>query len=115
MKIPTAELEASIAKLENIMERVPCRVSCDLRALDRKQTADRLDAPEFSYLEEDFRYVVGKELAPLFERLYATYQQINAIQGSFGNDSINAEDSLRHLMEDLARMEEEILTLWENA
>jgi hypothetical protein len=50
---------------------IPCRVSADLRALDRKQTADRLDALDFSYLAEDFQHVVGRELAQLFERLYS--------------------------------------------
>jgi hypothetical protein len=94
---------------------IPCRVSADLRALDRQQTAAALDAPEFGYLEEDFRHIVPKELAPLFERLYATYSQINAIQGSFGEEAVDAKQALGWLLEDLARMEEEILTLWENA
>lgn len=115
MKIDTTKLDASIATLERIMEDLPCRVSADLRALDRKQTADHLDAPDFTYMAEEFKHIVPAELAERFERLYSTYQQINAISGSFGDGSVDAKQALGWLMEDLKRMEEEILTLWENA
>ena len=98
------------------MERdIPCRVSCDLRALDRQQTADALDAPEFSYLEEDFKHIVPDELARPLELLFSTMSQVEAIRGSFGKESIDCEKAVGWLMADLRRLEEQILILWENA
>ena len=91
----------------------PCRVSCDLRALDRQQTA--YDAPEFTYLEEDFRQIVPKELAQPLELLFGTVAQIEAIKGSYGAECVAAEKALQWLMHDIRRLEQEILTLWENA
>lgn len=98
------------------MERdIPCRVSADLRALDRQQTAAALDAPEFTYLEEDFRQIVPKELAQPLELLFGTVSQIEAIRGSFGPETVAAEKAMQWLLHDLRRLEEQILTLWENA
>ena len=94
---------------------IPCRVSADLRALDRQQTAAHLDAPEFTYLEEDFRQVLPREMARTMEKLFSTYSQIEAIKGSFGEEATDAKTALRWLMEDLAALDKEILTLWENA
>ena len=97
------------------MERVPCRVSADLRALDRQQTAAALDAPEFTYMEEDFRQLVSKELAMPLEILFSTVHQIESIRGSFGTDAVAAEKALQWLLKDIRRIEEQILVLWENA
>jgi hypothetical protein len=94
---------------------IPCRVSADLRALDRKQTAAALDAPKFTYLEEDFRHIVPAELARPFELLYGTVSQIEAIRGSFGKESVDAEKALAWLLNDIRRIEEQILIMWENA
>jgi hypothetical protein len=94
---------------------IPCRVSADLRAKDQEETSAALDAPEFTYQEEDFRQIATKELAAPLERLFSTYSQIESIKGSFGDDAVNAKDALGWLMEDLAALDQEILTLWENA
>jgi hypothetical protein len=92
---------------------IPCRVSADLRIKDQQES--EYIAPEFTYQEEDFRQIVTKELSGPLERLFSTYSQIEAIKGSFGDDSVNAKDALGWLMEDLAALDKEILTLWENA
>lgn len=97
------------------MSETPCRVSADLRVLDQQQTAAALDAPEFTYMEEDFRQIVPKELARPFEILFDTVSQINAIRGSYGAESVAAEKALQWLLKDIRRLEEQILTLWENA
>lgn len=97
------------------MNDVPCRVSADLRALDRQQTAAALDAPDFTYLEEDFRQILPAELAYPMELLFGTVAQIDAIRGSFGGDAVAAEKALQWLMHDIRRLEEQILILWENA
>jgi hypothetical protein len=93
----------------------PCRVSADLRALDRQQTAAMLDAPQFTYTEEDFKHVVTSEIARPLELLFGTVAQIEAVRGSFGTDAVAAEKALQWLLADIKRMEEQILTLWENA
>lgn len=94
---------------------IPCRVSAELRALDRDQTAAALDAPEFTYLEEDFRQIVPKELAQPLELLFGTVAQLDAIRGSYGAETVAAEKALQWLMHDIRRLEEQILILWENA
>lgn len=114
--IPTEELEESISKLERIfpVERdLPCRVSADLRIKDQQETA--YDAPEFTYMESDFRQILPKELAMPLELLFSTVSQIEAINGSFGSDAVAAEKALKWLMHDIRRFEEQILVLWENA
>lgn len=94
---------------------IPCRVSADLAAYDRQQRDDAMNAPEFTYLEEDFRQIVTKELARPLELLFSTRDQVEAIRGSFGNESVDSKKAVDWLMADLHRLEEEILTLWENA
>ena len=94
---------------------IPCRVSADLRAKDRDETAARYDAPEFTYLEEDFRQILPVDLAGPMERLFSTIHQVEAIQGSYGSESMDYQKATEWLMEDLRRIEEQILILWENA
>lgn len=98
------------------MERdIPCRVSADLRALDRQQTEAELNAPEFTYLEEDFKQIVPDELARPMEILFSTMNQVEAIKGSYGPESVDSKKAVDWLMADLRRLEEQILILWENA
>lgn len=97
------------------MSETPCRVSADLRALDQQQTAAALDAPVFTYMAEDFRQILPAELAYPFELLFGTVSQIDAIRGSYGTESVATEKALKWLMHDIRRLEEQILTLWENA
>ena len=94
---------------------IPCRVSADLRVLDRQQTAAILDAPAFTYMEEDFRQIVPAELARPLEILFSTMNQVEAIKGSYGPESVDCKKAVDWLMKDLRRLEQQILTLWENA
>src|SRR5688500_1224480 len=97
------------------MSAVPCRVSADLRALDREQNAASMNAPELTYMEEDFRQIVPKELAYPLELLFGTVAHLVPVKGSFGGYAVDNEKALQWLMHDIRRLEEQILTLWENA
>lgn len=98
------------------MERdIPCRVSADLRILDQQQTADHYDSLPFNFLEEDFRQILPVDLAAPLEKLFSTVHQVEAIQGSYGSESVDYKKAVEWLMEDLGRIEEKILELWENA
>ena len=96
------------------MEReIPCRVTAELRAWEREQ--EERELPEFTYLEEDFRQVVTKEIAEPLELLFSTRDQVEAVIGSYGPESVNTAKAVEWLMKDIKRLEEKILELWENA
>lgn len=81
------------------MDRIPCRVSADLRAKQLKE--DQYIPEEFDHwIEEHVRAVVPKELVnPTRELLLALYQ-IELADRSFGADKVKAYDSLIQPLKD---------------
>lgn len=83
------------------MERdIPCRVSADLRALDRQQTADILNFPRFDeYDDEMVKAVCRGRLAKPVQRLLIELHQIEQTQRSFGLDHGKAFEALLPLLQ----------------
>lgn len=71
------------------MERdIPCRVTADLAAYDRKQREDAANAQRFDEYDDDLmRQIVGNDrLAKPVQELLTTLHQIEITSRSFGVD-----------------------------
>ena len=98
------------------MDKVPCRVSADLRQLETAQElVDRArTTPDFSE-PEDLADLVVSDLRQPIADLFATRAQIRALNRSRFEGFVNHPKASEWLLADLDRLEDVLKRLWEAA